>query len=40
MGSGEGRGKTSSLKEKVNGDKHYQTFYMQKRLADTRERVC
>jgi hypothetical protein len=39
MGSGEGRGMTPDLEEEVNGDKHYQTFHKQKRLANTRERV-
>jgi hypothetical protein len=35
MGSGERKRRIPSLEEKVNGDKHYQTFYRQKRLTYT-----
>jgi hypothetical protein len=39
MGSGKGKRKTPSLEKEVNGEEHYQTFYMQKRLTYTRKRV-
>ncbi len=42
MGSGQGEGTLLHMakEEEVNGDFDYQSWYAQKRIADTQERVC